>query len=92
MINSFTVGWACNIPNAYKGRIILRLILKKQGGGMWSGLMCLRIGTSGVMSPWIACKVGNILISSETTSFSRRSRLYWATMYGNAKHQPGLKR
>jgi hypothetical protein len=31
------------------GRIILKLILKKQGGRMWSGFICLRIGTSAIM-------------------------------------------
>jgi hypothetical protein len=28
-------------------RIILKWMLRKQGGKMWNGLVCLRIGTSG---------------------------------------------
>jgi hypothetical protein len=29
------------------GRIILKLILKKQGGKVWTGFACIRIGTRG---------------------------------------------
>jgi hypothetical protein len=44
------------------GWIILKWILGKQGGKVWTGCIWLRVGTSGgLLSTWVPQKAGNIL-------------------------------
>jgi hypothetical protein len=64
-------------------RIILKLILKKYDGVVWTGFIWLRLGTGGggalvstVMNLWVPSNVGKFLGSCTTGDFSRTTQLH----------------
>jgi hypothetical protein len=61
------------------GRIILNLILKRQGVILWTGFVCVRLGSSDEAGkePLGSIKVRGFLISQVTISF------LWRSLFGN---------